>query len=66
MVAVTAPAVGGQATDAAIRAVAAALGLPASRVRLRSGATSRDKLLSVDDPPADLSARVAALRGDPS
>jgi hypothetical protein len=29
---------------------------------LRSGAASRDKLVDVDDPPADLDNRIAALR----
>jgi uncharacterized protein YggU (UPF0235/DUF167 family) len=62
VVAVTAPAVDGRATEAAIRAVAAALDLPAGQIRLRTGATSRDKLLTVTDPPADLESRLAALR----
>jgi uncharacterized protein len=65
VVAVTERAIDGRATEAAIRAVAAALGLPARSVTLRTGATSRDKLLSIADPPADLAARVARLRGDP-
>jgi hypothetical protein len=29
---------------------------------VRTGATSRDKLLTIADPPDDLAARVAALR----
>jgi len=62
VVAVTAPAVDGRATDAALRAVAEALGLRRSAVTLRAGATSRDKLLTVDDPPTDLDARLRALR----
>jgi uncharacterized protein len=61
IVTVTAPAVGGRATEAAIRAVARALALPARRVSLRTGATSRDKLLAISDPPADLADRIAAL-----
>jgi uncharacterized protein YggU (UPF0235/DUF167 family) len=61
VVAVAAPAVNGRATEAAIRAVAAALDLPAARITLRTGATSRDKLLSIADPPADLPERVARL-----
>jgi len=64
VVAVNAPPVDGRATEAARRALAAALGVPRSTVSLRSGATSRDKIFTVDDPPADLAARVAALRGD--
>jgi uncharacterized protein len=62
VVAVNAPAVDGRATDAALRAVAAALGLRPGAVRLRTGATSRDKLLTVDDPPDDLADRVRSLR----
>ncbi len=62
MVAVTAPAVDGRATEAARRAVAEALGLPPATVRLRHGATSRDKLFEVTAPPPDLAARVARLR----
>lgn len=61
VVSVTAPAVDGRATEAAIRAVARALALPVRRVSLRTGATSRDKLLTISDPPADLPDRVATL-----
>jgi uncharacterized protein len=61
-VAVTEPAVDGRATDAAVRAVARALGLRPADVSLQVGAASRDKLLAVDDPPPDLAARLAALR----
>lgn len=62
VVAVNAPAVDGRATEAARRALASALGLRAAAVRLRSGATSRDKLFVVEDPPTDLDDRVRALR----
>lgn len=64
VVAVTAPAVDGRATEAALRAVADALGVRPSAVRLRSGAASRDKLLDIgpDAAPHDLDARVRALR----
>ena len=62
VVSVTAPAVDGRATDAVLRAVAGALGLRTADVSLRTGATSRDKLLAVADAPEDLAARVAALR----
>jgi uncharacterized protein YggU (UPF0235/DUF167 family) len=61
VVAVSAPAVDGRATEAAIRAVAEALGLAARQVSLRTGATSRDKLLTISDPPADLPQRLARL-----
>jgi hypothetical protein len=45
-----------------LRAVADALGLRIRDVLLRTGATSRDKLITVTHPPDDLSARVEALR----
>ncbi len=62
IVAVQAPAVDGRATEAARRALAEALDLPAARVSLRTGQTSRDKLFLVASPPADLAARLTALR----
>jgi uncharacterized protein YggU (UPF0235/DUF167 family) len=67
VVAVREPAVDGRATQAVLTAVAQALGVPASRVRLRAGDRSRDKLLTVVDPPADLAERIRILRdgGDP-
>ena len=61
IVSVTAPAVDGRATEAAIRAVARALALPTRRVSLRTGATSRDKLLTISDPPPDLGDRITTL-----
>ena len=61
--AVTERAVDGKATAAVLRAVAAELGVPRSAVTLLVGAASRDKVLLVADPPADLEARLAALRG---
>jgi uncharacterized protein len=63
IVAVTERAVDGRATAAALRAVAAALGVPRSSVTLLTGATSRDKVLLVADPPAGLAALLDALRG---
>ena len=63
VVAVAARAVDGKATQAALRALAEALGLPRSRLSLVTGATSRTKVVAVEDPPGDLAARVAALRG---
>lgn len=62
LVAVDAPPVDGRATEAVVRAVARALGLRTRDVTLRTGSTSRDKLLAVADPPDDLPDRVAALR----
>ncbi|MBO0867663.1 MAG: DUF167 domain-containing protein [Micromonosporaceae bacterium] len=62
VVAVTAPAVDGRATDAVHRALAAALRLRRADLILRRGAVSRDKLFVVADPPADLDARLRALR----
>ena len=58
IVAVTAEAVDGAATEAALRAVAEALGMPppACRVVLifkTSGATSRDKVLGVSSEDPD-------------
>lgn len=61
LVAVTAPAVDGRATRAALDAVADALGLRRAAVSLRAGERSRDKLAEIADPPADLPARLAAL-----
>jgi uncharacterized protein len=66
VVAVHAPAVGGRATEAARRAIAAALGVRPAAVALRAGGSSRDKLFTVDAAAALLDARVRWLRdGDP-
>jgi uncharacterized protein YggU (UPF0235/DUF167 family) len=62
VVSVQEPAVDGRATAAVLEAVARALGLPLSRVALRTGARGRDKLLTIIDPPDDLAARLVALR----
>ena len=62
VVAVNAPAVEGRATEAALRATAAALGVRRSAVAVRTGGTSRDKLLAVTDPPPDLADRVRLIR----
>ena len=66
VVAVTARAVDGRATEAACRAVADALGLRPRAVALKTGAASRDKLLTVDLPDALTEAaahdRVSRLR----
>jgi uncharacterized protein YggU (UPF0235/DUF167 family) len=61
-VAVQAPAVDGRATEAARRALAAALDLPASVITLKTGAAARDKLFLVSGAPSDLDARIARLR----
>jgi uncharacterized protein YggU (UPF0235/DUF167 family) len=64
VVAVREPAVDGRATRAVLAAVAEALGVPRSRVLLRTGERSRDKVLAIVDPPADLAQRLQALYGD--
>jgi uncharacterized protein YggU (UPF0235/DUF167 family) len=66
VVAVTAPAVEGRATEAALRAIAAALGLRRSAVTQRSGGTGRDKLFAVADPPLDITDRIRLIRDGPS
>ena len=63
VVSVHAPPVDGRATEAALRAVAEALGLRRRDLVLRAGHTSRDKLVGITDPPTDLAGRLAALRG---
>jgi len=65
VVAVSARAVDGAATDAVLGAVAEALGVRPWQVTLVRGRTSRDKLLEIADPPLDLEARVAVLLGQP-
>ena len=65
VVAVSARAVDGAATDAVLGAVAEAFGVRPWQVTLVQGRTSRDKTLEIADPPADLDVRVAALLGPP-
>lgn len=60
-VAVTARAVDGRATDAALRAVAGAFGVKPSAVRLVHGATSRTKVVEIDGDAGRLEAALAAL-----
>jgi uncharacterized protein len=62
VVAVSARAVDGAATRAVLEAVADALGVRPRQVSLVRGQTSRDKLLEIDGPPADLDERVENLR----
>ncbi|MCL2453839.1 MAG: DUF167 domain-containing protein [Micrococcales bacterium] len=63
VVAVSARAVDGAATEAALTALADALGVRRRHVRLLSGATSRDKLVEIDVDAADgLAARLDALK----
>ena len=58
---VTAAAEGGRANQAACAALAEALGLASSSVRLTLGATSRQKTLHVVGDPATLGAKLATL-----
>jgi uncharacterized protein len=60
---VSARAVDGAATAAVLGAVAAALGVRPRQVTLARGRTSRDKILEIADPPADLPARLEELLG---
>ena len=62
VVRVSARAVDGKATAAALAAIAAAAGLRASEVRLVSGATSRTKIVEL--PDAAGATLAALLRGD--
>lgn len=62
VVAVQERAVDGKATAAALRALAAALGVPGRKIRLISGSTSRDKVVEVLDPPIGLRQRLDGLR----
>jgi uncharacterized protein YggU (UPF0235/DUF167 family) len=64
IVAVGAPAVDGKATEAVRRALADALDVRPAAVMLRLGATSRDKVFTVDADPADIARRLQTLRGD--
>jgi hypothetical protein len=63
IVAVTARAVDGNATEAALRAVAGAFGVRRADVILVTGATSRGKVIEIAGDPAALAARRAALLG---
>ena len=65
VVAVSPPAVDGRATETALRALAEALGVRPRQVSLVSGATSRDKVVEVANPPSDLADRLARLIAGP-
>jgi uncharacterized protein YggU (UPF0235/DUF167 family) len=54
---------GGKANEALIALVSKQLKLPASRIRLVAGATSRQKTLLLEGDPDELAERLAALIG---
>jgi uncharacterized protein len=60
-IAVTAPPEDGRATKAVCTLLASALGVPASRVTVLSGAAAREKLLHVAGPAEALAAAMRAL-----
>jgi uncharacterized protein len=62
IVRVTARPVAGQATAAALRAVAAAFGVRAADVTLVRGTTSRDKVVRIEGDELLLAAGLARLR----
>ena len=62
VVCVTARPAGGAATEAALRAVAGAFGVPRRHITLVTGATSRDKVIEVAGPPGPLGRRLDELR----
>jgi uncharacterized protein len=61
VVRVAAPAVDGRATEAALAAVAEALGLHRRQVSLVSGATSRTKVVELPDGDPRVADRLAEL-----
>jgi hypothetical protein len=63
VVTVTARAVDGKATEAALRAVADAFGVPRRDVALVTGATSRDKIIELAGPPGELASQLNVLLG---
>ncbi len=63
VVKVAARAVEGKATEAALAAVAEALGIRRRDVRLVSGATSREKVIEVDGDVTLLTRKLDELRG---
>jgi len=63
VVKVVARPVEGQATEAALVAIAEALGIRRRDVSLVSGQTSRDKVLELDGDVTQLTAKINDLRG---
>lgn len=63
VVAVTARAVGGQATKAVLQAVADAFGVRRTAVTLVRGATSRDKVVDVAGATDEIRSRFTELLG---
>ncbi len=61
VVRVTQAAVDGRATEAALAAVAEALGVRRGDVRLLRGATSRDKVVAIDDATSEVGSRLVEL-----
>ena len=61
VVRVQAPAAEGRANEAAVRALAASLGVRKRAVRIVSGVTARQKVVEVDGDERELERRVAAL-----
>ena len=61
LVRVTAPPEGGRANAAVCRAIAAAAGVPKSRVSVARGAGAREKTVAIDVEPATEQAVRAAL-----
>jgi len=65
LVTVTARAVDGKATEAALRALAEAFDVRRRQVSLVTGAASRDKVVDIDGPASDLLTRRDRLLGPP-
>jgi hypothetical protein len=61
VLAVSARAVDGKATEAALRAVADAFSVPRRDVVLVTGRTSRDKVVEISGDPASLGRRLEVL-----
>jgi uncharacterized protein YggU (UPF0235/DUF167 family) len=57
---------GGRANEEALRAVAAALGVPRTAVSLRSGGTGRTKVVDVVGEEGALARAAAGLRAGPA
>lgn len=62
--AVTAPAVDGKANEAVRRALADALDVHHRDITVVTGARSRDKVVAVNEPPADLDLTLRRLTGE--